>query len=198
MGDLRDLQISLRTRHKMMVERAESLRKEIEDMQTESVVLDSTAKVIQELVSRISAGELEELNKLITWGLQTVFNEPFTFQVDVKTKREVKYFELSLFKGSNQTSIKSNGGGVQTVISLLLRLYAVSQLKCPKVLFLDEYFPNLDADRIPTFVEMVTTLCKEHNFDILCVSHHLESVNAAADTRYHLVSGDKLKKMKTT
>lgn len=171
-----------------------SVEKEIISLESELTLLESSSVVIQDLVNDLSKGDLQELSKMLTWGLQTIFRENYEIRIDVKTQRNNKTFTFVFVKDGREAKITSQGGGVQSVVSLLLRLYAIAQLETPKFLILDEYFKHVDEERKPRFLEVLKTLCSDFKFDVLIISHD-DAIMAIYDNHYRIDSQGHMKKI---
>lgn len=195
-AQLQSLKAQVENRKGELQSRVSMIAREILDLEGEVVKLEATSTILNELIHRLSVGDLAELERLITWGLRSVFELDYGFKILVETKRNVKTFKFIFLENGFEAEMTSIGGGVRTVIGLLLRLYVVAQLKAPKILFLDEYFHNLDEIRTPNFIQMVKTLCRDFQFDILAVTHY-KAVLQALDTHYHLTDQKTLEVIKS-
>lgn len=172
--------------------RVDRLDKEITLLESENdVVIQSIA-----LLNRLSEEEVDNGIKtyisLLEEGLKAIFpDQEVGMSGEVTRKRGKVCLELkTTFKGMDGIEVEGKGteafgGAVATIQSLLLRVALILKSNLRPILFLDETFPAVDADRVDLLIDFLKTLCERLDMCILCVTHN-SALTERADRSYHL------------
>lgn len=152
--------------------RVKSLQKKVRNTEKAQLIIQTVAKTVQETVH-------DHIAKIVSRCLDTVFDEPYRFNILFERKRgrtEARFeFERGKLKLDPKTGV---GGGVIDVAAFALRL-ACLLLRKPqrrKLLVLDEPFRMLS--RIKDFRErmrgLLEVLSEEMGIQIVLVTHQDE------------------------
>jgi len=144
-------------------------RQKLEDAEKARVLIQEVAQDIQQKAHH-------QIAAVVTRGLQTVFDEPYTFQIHFEKKRgrtEARFkFERD---GLELDPLTASGGGVVDVAAFTLRLacIALSKPAVRKVLILDEPFKNVSErksylEKIP---ELLDALCRDLGVQVVMVTN---------------------------
>jgi DNA repair exonuclease SbcCD ATPase subunit len=148
------------------------------------------------LLNRLSEEEVDNGIKtyitLLEEGLKAIFPDQEVGMVgEVSRKRGKVCLELmTTFKGMDGIEVEGKGteafgGAVATIQSLLLRIALILKSELRPILFLDETFPAVDAERVDKLIDFLKTLCERLDMSILCVTHN-SALTDRSDRSYHL------------
>ncbi|MCH2178860.1 MAG: DNA repair protein [Mariniblastus sp.] len=119
---------------------------------------------------------LRVLEEKLTIALQEVLEQPICFKATPGFKNNAAVVEFSIDRGGFGEDIyRGQGGSVQNVLSVGLRLFALAQLdglRHRRFLVLDEQDCWLKPELVPLLVKMVYQAAKELDFQIIMISHH--------------------------
>jgi len=132
--------------------------------------------LIQSVAQMVQQEAHQQIAAVVTRGLQTVFDEPYTFRIDFEKKRGRTEAKLIFERdGLELDPLSSSGGGVIDVAAFTLRVACLllSRPAVRPVLLLDEPFKNVSKtngylDRIPQLLE---GLCEDLGIQIIMVTH---------------------------
>ncbi|WP_449244724.1 hypothetical protein [Desulfobacca acetoxidans] len=134
---------------------------------------------------------LDEVERNLTYALKEILEQ----DLRVITAREVKKGKISITfamerQGDREDILTGQGGSVCNIMSVGLRLIALSQLpehEHRRFLILDEQDCWLRPDLVPRLMHIIHTIAAKLNFQILVISHHdLNLVREYADRIYRL------------
>lgn len=138
--------------------------------------IDLVTKVNQALLfisNKVLAQSTDVIDRLVTLGLKSVFDDlslEFKTSVDKLRGRTALRFELWQ-DGHTVPLTDSYGGGVLSVVGVLLRVVTIIVLKLNRILLLDESLSFLHSPRyIASAGVMLKRLAKDLNFTILMVT----------------------------
>lgn len=143
---------------------------------------DEAQVILQALEEKWRGKSAGALAEVVSYGLTTVFGEPYELNIDSKVSRGVASTELSLTKNDLHTSIKNaKGGSVINVLSFLLHtiLTTSSKPRLRPILALDEPFSHVSAEYRPLLCDLLRDLCHRLGLQMLIVSHEEEMLQAA-------------------
>lgn len=147
-------------------------------------VLDKTI----EIISGKGIGRIEEV---VSDGLQLVFGKGYNLIIERKEGARGNTYRILVKHGDVVgPPLETVGGGVVNVISFLLRVIMIQRFKLTKFIALDESFNNVGNQHLPKVSQMIKTLCDEHGYCMLSVTHQ-PILAAAADQIFEvLVNSD--------
>lgn len=169
LDQLRWQQSSLEKEFRLNDQRLEGLQKflEISDQVTDA--LDSLSQKLFEKV----LGILEEK---LSIAIQEVLEQPVCFRADASFRRGAANVDFSVERDGNQEDVnRGQGGSVQNVLSVGLRLFALARLDQEshrRFLVLDEQDCWLRPELVPRLVNIVYRAAQELNFQVIMISHH--------------------------
>lgn len=128
----------------------------------------------------------QRISDLVTLALDSVFDDPYTFEVEFVQRRGVTEADLWFVRDGNKLNpLLSSGGGPIDLASFALRLAVWSLAKSAPVFVLDEPFRNLSADKHADAGILLQTLSRKLGIQIIMVSHNPEII-AGADRVFRL------------
>jgi len=178
-----DLKVNIKTLEQQQKEMATELL-ELEtssaDLKERLTYLHIAEKILQEVVEKVSQQNLLKIEAFVNRALNLIFtdlNLSFKIQQDVKRGNNVYYFEI--YKDNICGNINSFGGGIISVIAVVLKILFNIITKRFPLLVLDETSSFLAVNYIPNMSDFLKTLSKEFNLPILLVTHQKEFAVAA-------------------
>lgn len=174
-----------------LVAKKEFLTQELESctvlLQTAQDKLQQTQavqEIFQTAIRLLYQNLSSKLGDIITEGLSIVFpDSPYRFVIDFVERRGTieadLFLEDPVAEEKRFHPLADVGGGIADFVSLLLRITYIILSKYDNILIADEPLKFLDRTRIEDAARFVVGLCKEFQFQILCVTHIPEFVENA-------------------
>lgn len=152
---------------------------------------DALEKLGRELFGKLA----ELLEGHLTTILQDVLAQPIRLRALQDHKRGSATLRLHIERGGQEEDImRGSGGAVANVLSVGLRLLALSQLdpaKHRRFLVLDEQDCWLAPDLVPRLVKIVHEAGKAMGFQVIMISHHAPAAfEQYAQKIYRFVPGN--------
>lgn len=189
-------------RHHRLSARAEGLHSEykrvrgkLEGVRDFLVLAPKARDTLEELSTALFGKILDEVEANLTHAIREILGQDRV----VVTEREVKNNRLQIhFQIRNQGReeevediMSGQGGSVCNILSVGLRLIALSQLSVEKhrpFLVLDEQDCWLKPALIPKFMNLINEIARRLELQLLIISHHpLDLFAGSADRIYELV-----------
>lgn len=156
--------------------------------------LERMESLTQELFGEI----LDDVEANLTHAVREVLGQDRTVTTDRRIKRDqltVTFAIHSHGDPDNQEDIlKGQGGSVANILSVGLRLIALSQLDRQRhrpFLVLDEQDCWLKPELVPVFMKLIAKVAHELDIQVLAISHHpVDKFGSGADRIFELVPGD--------
>jgi hypothetical protein len=167
--------------------------------------LEFTEKAIE--ITKVLIGELSEksirkLQELLSYGMKTIFDDKdYSIEIEISDRGDLKTAEFYLVEkvGSDVHKCKlrdSVGGGIQTVVSFILRIYFMMVLGLRRFIILDESLSQLSDVYVEGLFKFIRQCTMDLGFNVLWITHD-SRFTAYADSIYRMVNGsltsDKLK-----
>jgi DNA repair exonuclease SbcCD ATPase subunit len=151
-----------------------NMKKDLSGMADREVLLRKCIVVIQRLADLKKEETTKKVERLVSFGLQTVFaNNTYQFHIQSEVTRDNVNYTFTVERDGVETDIiESSGGGVVNVVSFLLRLIIVLFSRGQRrVLILDEPFSNLSENYHENLGKLLGILSKRTGVQIIMVSH---------------------------
>jgi DNA repair exonuclease SbcCD ATPase subunit len=130
------------------------------------------------IAAKLSEQGIETLKDLLSNGLQTIFNDrQYSVHIEISDRGNNKTAEFYLREtrpdGTVTTALlkDSVGGGIQTMISLLLRIYFIVMTGGRRFLVFDEALSQLSDQYVDPLFKFLRSVVDDLGFDILFVTH---------------------------
>ncbi len=160
-----------------------SLEKDLKQREQELIALQDylgISEQVTEALDTLSQKLFEEvlglLQQKLSIALQEVLEQPIKFKANASFKRGAASVDFSIDRDGNTEDVnRGQGGSVQNVLSVGLRLFALARLDAEehrRFLVLDEQDCWLRPELVPKLVNIVHRAAKELKFQVIMISHH--------------------------
>jgi hypothetical protein len=174
--DLRGLFQELRWQERTLAGQLQDNRAKLAEMEaflTKAPLIESR---LDQLSQHLFGGILDEVERNLTFALREVLGQ----DLKVTTTREVKKGKINITfgierQGKREDILTGQGGSVCNIISVGLRLIALSQLHEKdhrRFLILDEQDCWLRPDLVPGLMRIIHTIAHKLQFQTVVISHH--------------------------
>lgn len=170
----------LKSRYQKLQGEREALQREEQkfiqkskDKEEEGGLCEKAAMVLIEMTKVLSAAGEEKTEKLLSMGLNSVFNDQPEFKVILEStrRRGVSNVDIFLEQEGRKHEPTDSGGGVLAILSLLLQSIVVVRSKLTRVLFLDEKLVHVSPEYRPQCLDLLRRLCEDAKFEILMTTN---------------------------
>lgn len=155
-------------------ERKKFLEEELNKFDIELYNYNSIKDVFVKVMAKQREYLKSKIEKLVTYGLQDIFEEDIEFKIDFDVKRNKLWAEFYIIKNGMKEKLQNQGGGIINVVSFLLRVLFIKLLGLEPVLVLDEAFSMVSRNYIPRLVYFIKKINKDLGIQLIIVSHHPE------------------------
>lgn len=156
------------------------------------------ASRLEDLSSSLFGKALDEIEENLTHAIREILGQDRV----VSTQREVKNGRLNvafrIHNAGDEESVedimKGQGGSVCNILSVGLRLIALSQLPTEHhrpFLVLDEQDCWLRPSLVPKFMKLVAEIARRLDLQVLVISHHPIDLFSNAVDRIHVLKPDR-------
>jgi len=176
---------------------AGSQKKLSDELQAVSAYLSVSAAVgeaLEQLGEELFKHISELLERSLTQAVVEVLDQPITVKVTQTIKSKTAAIEFSILRdGCEENIMRGQGGSVANVLSVGLRMYALTTLDPKKhrpFLVLDEQDCWLRPDLVPRLVKIVHDAGRRLGFQVIMISHHDHRIfEQYADKIYRFTPG---------
>jgi ABC-type branched-subunit amino acid transport system ATPase component len=154
-------------------------------------VADQVTAALEQLSNDLFRNELNVIESTLTKALQEVLDQPIVFKAEASFRNGATSVEFAIERnGHIEDIMKGQGGSVANVVSVGLRMFAVTMLDEAihrRFLVLDEQDCWLHPDLVPRLVKIVHDAGTALGFQVLMISHHdVNSFIRYADRVYRM------------
>jgi hypothetical protein len=178
------------------VRQSQRLANRFEELHQYLGVADKVTVALEQLNQQLFQQLLGIVQEKLTLALQEILEQPIQFKATADFKRGGATVEFSIERDGNpEDIIRGQGGSVANVLSVGLRMFALTTLdeaRHRRFLVLDEQDCWLRPDLVPRLVKMVHDAGRALGFQVLMISHHDVSIfERYADRIYEFVPDGK-------
>ncbi len=156
--------------------RLEQTDAKILDLESFLEIADRTSVALETLSKSLFEEVLGVLETNLTRAIQEVLGQPIKFKSNADFKRGAAAVNFSIERdGNTEDVLRGQGGSVQNVLSVGLRMFALATLNPDQhrqFLVLDEQDCWLRPELVPRLVNIVHRAARELGFQVLMISHH--------------------------
>jgi DNA repair exonuclease SbcCD ATPase subunit len=170
-------------------QRSLSLQKEIEKLSMRLNTIVKVNELLRMLLDKMVFDQVGSIEKVVTEGLTTIFHDQcLALEAEVSTKYNKVSIDFVLAQIGKDIvkgePLDSFGGGVSSVVSLLLRLLTMMKMKKYPILLLDETLAALSDEYIDAAGKLLRSLSEKTGLDILLITHKQAFLDHAHNS-YH-------------
>ena len=171
------------SRLKFMGQQQQDLQRQLEKvvcdhaLAVSELCLDQrAADVVKVLIDRTAEGGVRQLEELVTYGLRTIFtDDAYALKIEIGQRGNQKELDLFIVDGKGvKTPMDSCGGGLQVIVSLIIRIYIMLRLKLLRLVIIDEGLDRLSGGYSEGLFEFLRSVVDSWGFTFLVVSHRPE------------------------
>jgi len=174
--DLREHFQELRWQERKLVEQLQANRTKLAEMDDFLAQAPRIADRLDQLSQHLFGDILDEVERNLSLALREILEQ----DLKVVTTREVKKWKVNITfgierQGKREDILTGQGGSVCNIISVGLRLIALSQLHEKdhrRFLILDEQDCWLRPDLVPRLMRIIHAIAHKLQFQTLVISHH--------------------------
>lgn len=157
------------------------LEQELTKLYNSADILEKVDQALLQISTKVLKQSTETIDKLVTVGLKSVFNDQvLEFSSTTEKSRGKTAVKFRLTEGGKTFPLTDSfGGGVLAVTGVLLRATTIMVLNLKKVMILDETLANVSEGYIENASKLLKGLCSELGFTILMVTHQAEFASHA-------------------
>lgn len=156
-------------RHQVKVE-----RQALVQLNLQFANIHQAVKLAQDVAEAVQREAHSQIADIVSRSLEAVFDTPYEFKINFEQRRGRTEASLTFERdGLSVDPMTASGGGIVAMASFALRLSCLLLAKPPlrRLLVLDEPFTHLSADYIGRARELLLTLSKELDVQIIMVTH---------------------------
>ena len=155
------------------------------------LIQKSSIKILQKVIDEMSQEFIKSITDLLSYALQTIFiDEDYLVEIELKETKLGNTAQFLLV--DNKKGIRSNiahiGGGVSSVLGLVLNVFCIMTYKRSRVLFLDESLSAVSDKYIEPLMTFIKQLCEDKGFIFVAILHD-PRFKAYADFTYEMNHG---------
>ena len=143
-------------------------------------ISDKITDALEVLSRRLFKDLLEVVEEKMTIALQEILEQPIRLRTDADFKRGTATVDFWIEReGNREDAYHGQGGSVANILSVGLRLFALTTLdpsKHRRFLILDEQDCWLRPDLVPKLVKIIHEAGRALGFQVIMISHHDLSV----------------------
>ena len=182
---------TLRVQQQMLLEHQRQAKKELQEVTAFLALAPGVADRLDGLSQDLFGDILAEVERNLTYALQEVLEQDLKVVTSAEVKKGKATISFSVERdGQREDILTGQGGSVCNIISVGLRLIALSQLpdrEHRRFLILDEQDCWLKPDLVPRLMAIIHTIAEKLNFQLLVISHHdINLFREYADRIYRL------------
>ena len=157
----------------------DSLESKREKIQQDIKKINDNNKILLELkefLLTVSANYRDQLcnlfASLVTEALSSIFEKDIRFKINLYSYRNEPAIDISVIEDELEIDPqKSCGGGLNDIISFVIKIIFIHLKKSSKIIILDEPLKFLSRDYIEQSSNFIRDISKRMNIQIILVSH---------------------------
>jgi hypothetical protein len=151
----------------------DNLQELLKKLEKRELLLVKTEKALKFLIDKLVKEDLNKMDMLVTYGLNTVFpDKNLVFKSSIEERgSKIKINLQTIYNG--EVVDPSSTSSVTVIESLLLRMICIIKMKKARLLLMDETFDAVDSEYIENVGKLMDHLSKKLKLDALLVTHSL-------------------------
>ena len=173
--------------HKELADKEVSLK----SMQEHRKDMDWAYNYLDVLVKNESNRFINQLQELLDSSVKAIFvDRDYSIEIRVEENKRASIHLVYEDEEGNLISpdVKEVGGGIRTVIGIILQTYFIFYSGVERIIFVDEGFSQVSSDFLPPLFSLLDELCKNNGLK-LCLITHDSRIMEYADKNYIVENG---------
>lgn len=140
------------------------------------------------LVKEESGKFIKRVNDILDYGVKSIFFDcDYSIEIRVSDNNKATIHLVYDDDDGNKLSpdIQSCGGGVRTVVGVLLQCFFIMHYRVEKIIFVDEGFSQVSSIYLPNLFNLLHEMAKKNGLKLLLVTHD-PRVMAYANKHYEI------------
>jgi DNA repair exonuclease SbcCD ATPase subunit len=154
---------------------------------------------LEALIKEESLKFVRKIKDILDYGVKSIFFDE-EYSIDIRNNEDKTTIHLiTTDEEGNKISpdIKDCGGGIRTVVGIMLQLYFIFHYKSERIIFIDEGFTQVSSIYIPYLMGLLQEMSEKNGLKIMLITHDTRFMSYA-DKVYEIIEGKSvLKKTKT-
>lgn len=169
----------IETSYEMLQKHEANLQQAIKDLQAEDILLEKVGELFKHLLNKYVYEYAESFSQIVTEGLQSIYHDQdVRFDIEVEQKRGKVHANFVIEEnGVRASPLDAFGGGVTSVVSMLLRILVLLKANKARYLILDESLAALSDEYVEPCGDLLRKLCSELGVNVLLVTHNQDFVD---------------------
>jgi ABC-type glutathione transport system ATPase component len=168
----------------VLIRQRESLRQRLTTLSQSEKDLEESRLIIQTVAKETQSQLQYHVSELVTLGLEAVFPDPYSLNLEFELKRGKSEAVLSFTRDGEESKVhplSASGGGAVDVAAFGLRvaLWSLRRPRSRKSIILDEPFRFLSRDLQPRASNMLKEISDKLGLQFIIVSHEEDLVENA-------------------
>ena len=148
--------------------------------------LEWSYKYLDALVKVESERFIRKLEDILNYAMQVIFyDRDYSIQIKVEDNKRASIHLVYKDEDGNEISpdVKDVGGGVRTVIGVVLQIIFITCYDVERILIVDEGFSQLSENYSPKLFGLLDELSKTYGLKVLLITHDA-NIEQYADKSY--------------
>jgi len=158
-----------------LTEKALQHAKRLKELDASLEIATDVTSALEDLSNELFEEVLGLMEVKLTQAIEEVLDQPVQFKSHTAFKNGGASVSFSVERDGNREDVqRGQGGSVQNILSVGLRMFALANLgdEHRRFLVLDEQDCWLRPELVPRLVNIVSRAAKELNFQVIMISHH--------------------------
>jgi DNA repair exonuclease SbcCD ATPase subunit len=158
-----------------LADKAVRLAKRLKELDESLEIASDVSNALEDLSSELFKKVLEFMEMKLTQAIEEVLDQPIQFKSHTAFKNGSASVSFSVERDGNKEDVqRGQGGSVQNILSVGLRMFALANLgdQHRRFLVLDEQDCWLRPELVPRLVKIVHQAARELEFQVIMISHH--------------------------
>ena len=164
----------LKREKKVYISERRAVESKVLELQNRQTTIDKASVVLKFVMETKQDTIVEAFERVVTDALHDVFDDNYTFKLDIANRKTSQAVEFTLNVGTYAGFLplkNCHGKAVKETIANAIRVIFVTILEGRKFLSLDESFGGIDNERECKVCAFMNKVCEEFGLQVLMVTH---------------------------
>ena len=126
------------------------------------------------LVKEESGKFIKRLNEILDYGVKSIFDDcDYSIEIRVSDNNKATIHLVYDDEDGNKLDpdIQSCGGGIRTVVGVLMQIFFIFHYRIEKLIMVDEGFSQVSSQYLPRLFSLINELATKNGLKILLITH---------------------------